>query len=252
MRLPRFIKRSLQSDWARRLASRAIAAYIGLVYKTSRWRRRGWTHFEQLEEDSEGFILAFWHRHLMMAPTARGESAKPVYMLVSNHRDGEIIAKAAAPFGVRFIRGSSANQKKKFKDKSGAPALVQMIAALNEGAIVGVTPDGPRGPRQKAQMGVIRLAQLAGAPILPAACLTSRRLELKTWDRFCLPLPFSRGAYVVGAPIAPPRTTKPTDLAAAREALECSLNNLSDEAMKTVQRNGETASDASPDAASIR
>ncbi|MEL7491340.1 MAG: lysophospholipid acyltransferase family protein [Pseudomonadota bacterium] len=221
-------KRFLKSRAAARIASGFVAFYIRLVRRTSSWEMIGREHFEALDHPGQGFILAFWHSRLLMAPTVRGETDKRVFMLISTHRDGEIIANAVAPFGIEFIRGSAANPQKSFKEKSGAPALAQMIAALKEGAVVGVTPDGPRGPSQKAKIGVIKLAQMAGAPILPAAYATSRGRRLNTWDRFWLALPFSKGVFMVGAPLAAPGPD--ADVGALREALTGALNAVTDEA----------------------
>ena len=221
-------KRFFKSRAAARAASGLIAFYIRLVRRTSSWSMIGREHFEALEKKGQGFILAFWHQRLLMAATVRGETQKRVFMLISTHRDGEIIAKAVEPFGIEFIRGSAANPKKSFKEKSGAPALVQMIAALEDGAIVGVTPDGPRGPSQKSKIGVIKLAQMAGVPILPAAYATSRGRTLNTWDRFWLAMPFSKGIFAVGAPL--PAPSKNADVSAARAELTAALNAVTQEA----------------------
>jgi len=217
-------KKIIKSQATARIASWFIALYIRLVQRSSQWELIGREHFEALEQDDQGFILAFWHSRLLMAATVRGETQKRVFMLISTHRDGEIIANAVKPFGIEFIRGSAANPKKTFKEKSGAPALVQMINALETGDVVGVTPDGPRGPRQKAQLGVIKLAQMAGVPILPAAYATSRGMRLNTWDRFWLALPFSKGIFAVGAPL--PAPSKAADISAYRTELTTALNSI--------------------------
>ena len=108
--------------------------------------------------------MAFWHGRLMMAPMVRRQTDRRVFMLISNHRDGEIIANGVKSFGVEFIRGSTADPKKPEKNKNGASAIAQMIVcAFKGGNIVGITPDGPRGPGERSQKGVIRLAQMSGA-----------------------------------------------------------------------------------------
>ncbi|MCA8889454.1 MAG: lysophospholipid acyltransferase family protein [Parvularculaceae bacterium] len=219
-----FIKKLIQSDFAGGVASFFIGSYIRLVRATSRFTFVDRRYAQTLLAGDQGFILAFWHSRLLMAATVRDETDKPVFMLISTHRDGEIIANAVKGFGVDFIRGSAANPKKKEKDKSGASAIAQMIARLNEGAIVGVTPDGPRGPRQNAKIGVIKLAAYSGAPILPAAYATSRGWTLGTWDRFFLAAPFSRGAFAAGPPIHVPRNATAQELESARAHLENTLN----------------------------
>lgn len=219
------------------LVSGGIASYIRLVRATSSWEMIGREHFDAVQaEPDRGFILAFWHSRLLMVPTVRTETTRKVYMLVSLHRDGQMIVNAVKPFGIDFIRGSAANAKKKFKDKSGAPALAQMIAALKEGSVVGMTPDGPRGPRQKAQPGTARLSIMANAPILPIAYATSRGGALNTWDQFWLAAPFSKGAFVAGAPLYPPQENTPQTVTAYRTDLETALNRVMITAEQAVGR----------------
>ncbi len=214
-------KRFTKSAFAMRLAACMIAAYIRLVQATSRWTLAGFENFEAAAGEGRGVILAFWHGRLLMAPAVRSKTGKRVFMLISAHRDGEIIANGVKSFGVEFIRGSAANSAKPGKEKGGAAAIAQMTAALDEGAIVGFTPDGPRGPGEKVKLGVIRLAQLSGAPIVPAAYATSRGWRLGTWDRFLLAAPFSKGYYVAGPPIQAPANAGPE----ARERLRKEVEN---------------------------
>lgn len=216
-------------------ASALIGAYIWLVQRTAR------IEFINMEEGRRldaagGFILAFWHSRLLMAPIVRAETARDVYMLVSANRDGEMIANGVKGFGIRFIRGSAANPRKREKQKSGAPALAQMVAALKAGGVVGFTPDGPRGPRAKAQPGVIRLAQATGAPILPGAYHASWGWTLGTWDRFFLPAPFSRIAFVCGPALAAPASSDALEIEAARLRLETALDVALTDAQAAVGR----------------
>ncbi|WP_375211125.1 lysophospholipid acyltransferase family protein, partial [Hyphococcus sp.] len=116
------------------------------------------------------------------------------------------------------------------KNKSGASAIAQMAAALRENAIVGFTPDGPRGPGETLKPGVIRLAQMSGAPIIPAAYSVSRGKRLSTWDRFLLAAPFSRGYYVAGAPITVPAEASGETLDRIRADVEAALIAVTREA----------------------
>ncbi len=208
--------------WA---ASRLIALYIRFVAATCRWTYIGEEQWRALDDGDGKIILAFWHERLLMVPILRRRTKRRVLMLISAHRDGQIIADAVGGFGIEFIRGSAANPKKAFKRKSGAAALTQMIAALDDGAIVGVTPDGPRGPARRAQAGVARLAALAGATVVPIAYATAAGRGLKTWDSFFLPRPFTRGAFVAGAPVTPAGSS-----AEALDAATCALEQALDDA----------------------
>lgn len=244
MPVSRLIKRLAASRLAAGIASAFITFYIWLVFHTSRGRFIGREHADRLEQNREGFIVAFWHQRLLLGASVRRETKRRVFMLISTHRDGEIIANAVKPFGIELIRGSAANPKKKFKEKSGAPALAQMIAALRQGDVVGMTPDGPRGPRGVAQPGVIRLAQLSGAPILPAAYSASPGRFLGSWDRFLLALPFSRLCFVAMAPIRVERDATPAAIEEARQMLQ---NALCEAAARADSEVGQ-----SPDASGLR
>ncbi|MEL7486125.1 MAG: lysophospholipid acyltransferase family protein [Pseudomonadota bacterium] len=227
-----FVSPILKNRLAGRAASLLIGFYIRLVDATSSWRVVGIEHVDAPAKEGRGAVLAFWHARLLMAPTVRRRTSARVFMLISNHRDGDVIADAVAPFGVEFIRGSAANPKKRFKDKSGASALVQMIAALEDGGIVGLTPDGPRGPAQEVQPGVARVSRLADVAVLPASYATSRGLRLNTWDRFWLPLPFSRGVYVVEPALSPPRSESADDIAAFSESLKSAIDRATERATR--------------------
>ncbi len=214
-------------DFVGRVVSFVVGVYIRIVDRTTRWRDIGAELAEPLLEGPDGFIVAFWHERLVMAALLRRRTRKRVFMLVSAHRDGEIIANAVKGYGVEFIRGSAANPRKKSKEKGGASAIVDMVSAIKDGHVVCLTPDGPRGPSRKAQAGLIKLAQMSGAPILPSTNAVSRSWRLKTWDRLFLPAPFSRGCFAVTAPIAVPKEATPEMAEAARLRLEAALNEIS-------------------------
>lgn len=221
-----FLKRFAASDLGGRLISFLAGLYVRFVDLTSSWRFIGIEKVEHLLDAPPGLLVAFWHQRLMMSPLMRRKTKKRVYMLISNHRDGEIIANAVKGYGLDFIRGSSADPKKKWKEKGGAPALARMIAALEEGQVVAVTPDGPIGPARKAQAGVIRLAQMSGAPIIPVAYSVSRGKNLRTWDRFLLAAPFSKGCIAVLDPIEVPADASPEMIEETRQKLENALNDV--------------------------
>lgn len=230
------VKKFARSAVAAALASWAIRAYIRLVHGTSSWRFVGRDHFDYAAAEGKGVILAFWHGRLLMAPMVRAQTDNRVYMLISAHRDGEIIANAVKPFGIDFIRGSSANRKKPGKNKSGAPAVLQMVAALNEGGIIGLTPDGPRGPGEKVQAGIIRLAQKSGAPIVPAAYATSRGKHMGSWDRFWLAAPFSKGVYMAGEAIHVSPDLDAAGVESARKSVENALIAVTQQADALVRK----------------
>ncbi len=203
------------------------AGLIRFVWLTSRWRTVGVSAPEAFWDNNQPFILAFWHGRLMMMPYC-WRRGRGMHMLISQHRDGELIARTIAHFGLDAVRGSSAKAGK--QDKGGGGALRAMVRQLANGEYVGVTPDGPRGPRQRAGGGVISMARLSGAPIIPVSFAATRRIHAKSWDRFLIALPFARGVFVWGEPHYVPRGADADMLENARLSLERELNRITSEA----------------------
>jgi lysophospholipid acyltransferase (LPLAT)-like uncharacterized protein len=145
-------------------------------------------------ERGERVIVAFWHGRLLMMPFVYpGYSAT---ILISQHRDGEYIARIALRLGFRVVRGSAT--------RGGVRAFRELLQSLRDGHHVAITPDGPRGPRGQVKSGVIELSRLSGMPVLPVAFGAWPRKILKSWDGFLVPYPFGRGVYVWGEPLYVP------------------------------------------------
>lgn len=227
------LKNLSRSPRIMKLLSSMVGRYIQFVLQTSTWRFEGLEHFYQVDKENTGFILAFWHQRLMLSPVVRYKTERPAYMLISRHRDGEVIAAGVARFDLQFIRGSS-NNPKKDKNKSGVRAMSQMIEKIEEGAAIGMTVDGPRGPAFVAKPGAVRLAGRTGCAILPGTFAVSNRITLKNWDTFHVALPFSRGAFVAGEPIYIKDNIEGEDLTAAVEQLTQALKEATIKAEKIV------------------
>lgn len=220
----------MKSGWLRRLACWCVAQYIRFVWATSRWQTIGIDPAKDYWRADKPFILAFWHGRLLMMPKCWPRD-KRMKMLISFHRDGELIANTIAHFGLGAIRGSAAREGKD-KDKGGAAAMRAMLKALAAGEYVGITPDGPRGPRMHASEGVVSLARMSGVPIIPVAVASRRCRVLSSWDRFQICLPFSNGFFVWGEPIHIARKLDAGQLAQARKRVEAALNTVSGQADK--------------------
>lgn len=207
------------------LVQRALAALaaglMGAVRVTTRWRSVNADIAAPAWTGEKPVIVAFWHNRLAMMP-ACWPSRAPFYMLISSHPDGRLIANTIAHFGFHAVAGSST--------RGGGEALRTLVRHLKDGRSIGVTPDGPRGPRMRAGEGVLMLARLSGAAILPLAVSVRRRIVLKTWDKLIIPLPFSRGAMIWGEPLAVPRDADETQMADLHRKLEGELNRVSAEA----------------------
>lgn len=210
-------RRLLENTIIQAVVCWCAAAYIRLVWITGRWRVENTETLDRLIVDGKPFIICFWHGRLLMFPPGWRWNAK-ISMLISRHRDGRVIARALRHFGIGVIEGSTS--------RGGGRALRDLLRALKDGQYIGVTPDGPRGPRMRASAGVIRAARLADAPILPTSYSASRRKVLRSWDRFVLALPFARGVIRVGDPIPPPKSGSDADIEAVRRRLEEALNEL--------------------------
>jgi lysophospholipid acyltransferase (LPLAT)-like uncharacterized protein len=204
------------------LASHLLGSYLWFILRTNRWRLDGVENFAPHGAGSPA-VFGFWHEHLPLMPALAMLARRsptyhpaPIHTLVSQHNDGQLIGVVVRQFGIEPVLGSSS--------RGGANGLRQLLRLLRRGAMVGITPDGPRGPRRVAARGVAQLAALAAVPILPCAARTSRRIVLHTWDRMAIPLPFGRGIVVCGPAIVVPRDswreTLPAITAAMNQATD--------------------------------
>ncbi|MCC5996519.1 MAG: lysophospholipid acyltransferase family protein [Oceanicaulis sp.] len=207
-----------------------IGGYMALIKRATRWEVRGREHIAPIWEGGEGLVLCTWHgRNLFLESTWPPGRQKPA-ILISRSREGDVVARAAGLNGVALIRGSTQNDAKKHKDKGGAAAFRNMVRWVRGGGCMAITPDGPRGPRQRVSPGAVKLAQITGAPLVPVGWSTRRGFRLNSWDRFHVPLPFGRGVIVWGEPVRLPDKAGPGDIEAARQLVEARLNDATQEA----------------------
>ena len=215
-------RRIRKSDGARRVGCWLVALYIRVVWATGRWEIRNNAVPDRFWREGKPFVIAFWHGRLLILPAMWPREAK-IYMLISMHRDGEIISRAISYFGHGTVRGSAAKPGSR-KDRGGAAAMRTMLKALKGNEYIGITPDGPRGPRMRASEGVLTVARLSGVPIIPCAYSARSRRLLSTWDRFVVPLPFTRGVVVWGEPIYVARDADDASLKTSLSTVETALN----------------------------
>jgi lysophospholipid acyltransferase (LPLAT)-like uncharacterized protein len=162
-------------------------------------------------------IYAVWHGRILLLPYLYGR--RGIHALASRSRDGEMVARWIRHFGLEPVRGSST--------RGGGEALRVLTRALRDGREVVVVPDGPRGPREVLKPGVIALARLSGAPIVPAAVGASREWRLRSWDEFRIPRPFASCVVRFGEPIHVGRGADRAGEEAARKDVETALHLLS-------------------------
>ncbi|MBI4649844.1 lysophospholipid acyltransferase family protein [Candidatus Desantisbacteria bacterium] len=164
-------------------------------------------------------IFTFWHdSQLFFVYYYRNRN---INVLVSESKDGEYITRTIEKLGFRSLRGSSS--------RGGLKGLLKMINALKEGYDAGITPDGPRGPRHVLKEGVLLLSQRTGCPIIPISFSSRKGKYFKSWDKFFMPFPFSRGMLIYGNPIEIPQNCSTEELKKYQIMVEKELNRIWEE-----------------------
>ncbi len=187
---------------------------VNLISKTIRIEIHAPEGYRYLQDSDCIYVL--WHGRLffpMVCFRNRG-----IVVMVSEHRDGEIITWALESAGYGTVRGSTT--------RGGVKALAGIIKLARQGKLTAFTPDGPRGPRWQFQPGALFAASKSGKPIVPLGGSANRAHYFKSWDRFQLPLPFSRGVFVVGEPYHVPGGLTEDDIELHRRELEHRLTEV--------------------------
>ncbi|MGA9770488.1 MAG: lysophospholipid acyltransferase family protein [Blastocatellia bacterium] len=199
---------------------------IGMICSTLRWEVRGGAHLDSILSSGHRAIFTFWHTCIFSATwfwRRRG-----IVVMSSQSRDAEYTSRFIRRFGYGATRGSAT--------RGGRQALVEMSECLMSGIDVAFTIDGPRGPVYVAKPGAITLARHTGQAILPFHIAVRRRLELSSWDRLQIPLPFTRAAAFIAEPIYVPRDAGKDEIAQKQLALQFALDRLRNEADKWLAR----------------
>ncbi len=210
--------------WYQRLGAWLVFAAVRTVSATLRYRwidRSG--YFDQGAPGPA--IYCVWHNRLALCLVpyfgyVRKRNQTPgMAALVSASKDGGFLAATLEYFGVRPVRGSTSRR--------GPQALLELKSWAERGYDLAITPDGPRGPCYVVQEGVIGLAQVTGLPIIPVSYYLGWKNQAKSWDRFQIPLPFSRCEMVFGQPVRVPREPSVAEREGLRQQLERTLKEIS-------------------------
>ena len=196
--------------------------YVLFVYKTSTINLKNRKNIELLFKKNESFIYAFWHDQLLMCPLT-WQSELEIKVLISKHRDGDIIAKLISNLGFKAIRGST-HKAGKTKNKGGLLSARQMIKSLKKGISIGISPDGPKGPRHKVSDGILSISRLSNASILPVGIGFKKKWVLNTWDKFIIPKPFNQITIIWGEPL--PALKNEKSINQIKSKLESTMYNL--------------------------
>lgn len=228
MRALRSIERRLRKSRAVQGALVSLyTRYILFVLRSTRWRHVG---FDAVEADlaaGRPHVLCLWHERLALAPFFRDWRGTPVAALASAHEDARVLEPVFARMGIGYIALRSSGDN--------SAVLRAAVRALRAGTTLGVTPDGPLGPRRTAKPGAVLLAAMSGAPLTPIAFATSRRIVLPSWDRFVLPLPWGRGAFVAGDSMTVPPRPEDDAVRAMLAELGRAIDATTDRADAAVQ-----------------
>ena len=193
------------------ILSRLLDAAIALHRATVKVERLHEDRYLGLKKKEVPILFALWHGRMYLSIQAHRRQG--IVTMASQSKDGEIIAGWVEANGYVVVRGSTS--------KGGGQALREMVRHVRSGRNAALTVDGPRGPARVVQPGVVQLARLTGAWVLPITSSSSRVRFLRSWDRFLVPRPFSRGVVAYGEPFpVPPELSDEAALARIGEALD--------------------------------
>jgi lysophospholipid acyltransferase (LPLAT)-like uncharacterized protein len=194
--------------------------FIFLLGKTLRIKWIGEKNLDPIRKNQSQVIYAFWHGRMLIS--SYSHRWQKIHVLISQHRDGELIARIIERLGFVSVRGSTT--------RGGTKAIFEMAEKGASGYDVAITPDGPRGPRFKVQLGTIYIAQRSQMPIIPITNAAKSCWTLSSWDGFLIPKPFSKVVILIGEPIYVPLESTPQELEEKREELEKRLVDLTQKA----------------------
>jgi lysophospholipid acyltransferase (LPLAT)-like uncharacterized protein len=201
----------LRSPWLIGVTGFVIAWLIRLGKRTLRCHMTG-PDVHPADPASSRHIYAFWHESVLAMLVLKA----PIRVLIGRHADGETAAQVCRHLGIQVVRGSTT--------RGGGTALLELMHG-DRAAHIGLTPDGPRGPRRQAQIGVVALASLTGLPIVGVGAGFSRAWRARSWDHFALPSPGSTVYLVTTPPLRVPPQLDRQELERYRRLHEESLLN---------------------------
>jgi len=207
---------SLLDRWKIRAADWVFYVLINLIGRTARFEVIGWENHEKAVANGGLPIYVFWHDRIFL--TTYWWRKRRIVVMTSRSFDGEYIARFIQRFGYGAVRGSST--------RGGAGAIVEMTRLMRAGCTTAFTIDGPKGPRYVAKMGAVMLAKKSGQPIVPVTMALERYWTTPSWDLFQIPKPFTRARVYVARPIYVPPDADEKLLAAKRDELQQTLEEL--------------------------
>nr|WP_319516055.1 lysophospholipid acyltransferase family protein [uncultured Cohaesibacter sp.] len=229
----RELKKIFRSKPVLTLGGRLIALWLRLVHATTRMVNNPDEGYARVEGHYPA-IVALWHGQHFMVPLVKRKN-DPFKALVSRSGDGHLNSVAAEALGVDVVRGSGGRNRSKTLTKGGISALKNLVSCLREGIGVVMTVNVPKTGARECGLGVVTLAKLSGRPIIPAAYASSRRIDLDTWDKASINLPFGKAAFIIGEPIYVSREADEEELERMRLLVEAALNETTRKAYEALK-----------------
>ena len=218
-------KRLVKNFFIQNLLGLITSVYIYTVRITSKINYENMSIPERLWKSNEPFILAFWHSQLMMIGFS-WKIKKKINILASSHSDGRFGSIVGKYFNLNNIPTS---------DKNKSMTLRLIYKLLNDKKYIGITPDGPRGPKEKVSEGIIKIAKSANIPIIPVGFWSSKNIQLKSWDSFLVTLPFSKCSFVWSDPLEIPKNIDEERVLYFQELLQTKINQCVEKAQKNCK-----------------
>ena len=230
------LKKIARSKAILTIGGHLIAAWLRLVHATSRLVNDPAEGYARVEGHYPA-IVALWHGQHFMVPLVKRKK-DPFRALVSRSGDGHLNSVAAECLGVEVVRGSGGRNRAKTLTKGGIAALKNLVSTLAEGIGVVMTVNVPKTGARECGLGVVTLAKLSGRPIIPAAYASSLRIDLDSWDKASINMPFSRASFVIGDPIYVDKDADADELERMRKLVEGALNKVTAEAYGLLDKRG--------------
>ena len=199
--------------------------YIRAVNLTSSIQFENESIPKQFWNNDKPFILAFWHSQLMMIGFSWKKN-KNVNILASGHSDGKFGAIVGKYFNLNNIQTSKKNK---------SISLKSIFKLLNDNNYIGITPDGPRGPKEIVSEGIIKIAKSSKVPIIPIGFWSSKNFKLKSWDSFLITLPFSKCSFVWNKPLEIPYNIQENQIQHYQKLLQEKINQSVKKAQDNCQ-----------------
>jgi lysophospholipid acyltransferase (LPLAT)-like uncharacterized protein len=189
---------------------------INIIGRTIRWQSEGDSHLDDIYKSGKRAIFTFWHGRIF--PATFYWRKRGIVVMTSLNRDGEAIAQCIQKFGYGAARGSSS--------RGGFRALAEMAREIRQGRDCAFTIDGPRGPKYIAKQGPVLLALKTGAAIFCFHISMKHKIQLKSWDEFQIPLPFTPAVVLKAAPIWVPPDASEAHLRDLHQQMQTTLDRL--------------------------